>query len=93
MRRSRPLVRVSNIFDHAWSHYPDRIKVPMDDGRVVEYQITVNLPEPVLGKLLDRFNQVCLVGGNKYKEKNRRKRRGDESHVNGGSEQHLEQSE
>jgi hypothetical protein len=72
MNRSRPLVRVSTIFDHAWSHYPDRIKVPMDDGRVIEYQITVTMPEPVLGKMLDRFEKRFLG----YRFKKRRQNNG-----------------
>ena len=76
MKRSKPLVKVNAIFDHSWSAYPDRIKVPMDDGQVVEYEIVIKMPEPVLGKLLDQFDKVCLVGGYKYKEKGRRKRSG-----------------
>ena len=91
MNRSRPLVRVNSIFEHQWSHYPDRIKVPMDDGRVIEYQITINLPEPVLGKMLDRFNHICL-GGYKRRDKNR-KRRGDENNVNGETGEHSVQAE
>lgn len=93
MRRSRPLVRVSTIFDHQWSHYPDRIKVPMDDGRVIEYQITINLPEPVIGNWLKRFEEKYLFGGYKYKRKNYRKRRGDENNVNGETGEHSVQTE
>ena len=60
MRRAEPLVRIRPIYDHAWSIYPDRVKVPMDDGKVIEYQVVIKFPEPVMRSWLDRFNQVCF---------------------------------
>ena len=62
MKRAKPLIRVHAIYDHQWSKYPDRIKVPMDDSHVIEYQIVVKLPKPVMRSWLDKFNHICLQG-------------------------------
>ena len=44
--RVMPLPKVKGIWDHESSRYPDRINVPMSDGRVVKYVIDVEMPHP-----------------------------------------------
>ena len=73
----RPMMmpKVQPNYEHAWSQYPDTIRVSFDNGRTFRYRIIIDQPEPVLGKMLDRFNHICF-GGYKYKEKGRGKRTG-----------------
>lgn len=46
--RVLPLPKVTGLYDHDVSRYPDRIRVPMADGRVVTYVIDVQMPHPCL---------------------------------------------
>lgn len=41
-----PLPKVTGIYQHECSKYPDKIKVPMSDGTVVTYYIDVKIPHP-----------------------------------------------
>jgi hypothetical protein len=56
---------------HAWSVYPDEVRVSFENGKTIRYEIIVDQPEPVLGKMLNQFEHKFL--GYKYK----RKKRGD----------------
>ena len=44
--RVLPLPKVTAIYDHDVSHYPDRVRIPMADGKVVTYHIEVEQPHP-----------------------------------------------
>lgn len=44
--RVLPLPKVTGIWDRDVSRYPDRIKVPMADGKVVTYHIDIEIPHP-----------------------------------------------
>ena len=44
--RVMPLPRVTGLWDHDSSRYPDRIRIPMSDGKVVTYNIDLNMPHP-----------------------------------------------
>ena len=44
--RVLPLPKVTGVWDHSVSKYPDRIRVPMSDGKVVTYHIDAELPHP-----------------------------------------------
>lgn len=44
--RVLPLPKVTGIWDHDVSRYPDRIRIPMSDGKVVTYTISVDMPHP-----------------------------------------------
>jgi hypothetical protein len=44
--RVLPLPKVTGVWDHNVSRYPDRIRVPMSDGKVVTYHIDVEIPHP-----------------------------------------------
>ena len=44
--RVMPLPKVTGVWEHDSSRYPDRIRVPMSDGKVVTYNISVEMPHP-----------------------------------------------
>ena len=44
--RVMPLPKVTGVWDHTVSRYPDRIRVPMSDGKIVTYVIDVKQPHP-----------------------------------------------
>lgn len=46
--RVLPLPKVTGIWEHDFSKYPDVIRVPMSDGKVVKYVIDVQQPHPSL---------------------------------------------
>ena len=60
--RVMPLPKVTGIWEHDFSTYPDIVRVPMSDGKVVNYYRDIDQPAPVLGKLLDHYNLTCQVG-------------------------------
>ncbi len=44
--RILPLPKVTGVWEHEVSRYPDRIRVPMSDGKVITYHIDVEMPHP-----------------------------------------------
>lgn len=46
--RVLPLPKVTGVWKHNSSKYPDVIRVPMSDGKVVKYVIDVEMPHPAL---------------------------------------------
>ena len=44
--RVLPLPKVTGVWEHDCSRYPDRIRIPMSDGKVVTYTIDVEMPHP-----------------------------------------------
>ena len=44
--RVMPLPKVTGIWEHDASRYPDKIRIPMSDGKVITYHIDVDLPHP-----------------------------------------------
>jgi hypothetical protein len=44
--RVLPLPKVTGVWEHDCSRYPDRIRIPMSDGKVVTYTISVDMPHP-----------------------------------------------
>ena len=62
-----PLPKVKGIWERESSVYPDVIRVPMADGRVINYFRDVEQPAPILGKWLDHYGKTCQIGY-QYKE-------------------------
>ena len=59
--RVLPLPKVTGIWRHDSSKYPDVIKVPMSDGTVVKYVIGIEQPSPeFLRDGLDKFTDLCV---------------------------------
>lgn len=75
MNRPKILPEFVPNYEQSWSQYPDSIRVSFGNGRTLKYVIDIQQPEPVLGKLLDRYNHICF-GGYKYKQKGIGKRTG-----------------
>ena len=75
IKRPKILPRPVGNYEHAWSTYPDSLRVSFENGQTLVYRVEIKQPEPVLRKPLDRFNQVVMCGY-KYKQKNRGKRTG-----------------
>ena len=46
VKMTRPLIAVSPQWDREMSIYPDRIRVPMEDGKVVDYVLDIRQPHP-----------------------------------------------
>lgn len=71
-KRIKPLPQALPVYEHDWSDYPDRLRVAMDDGKVVDYVLQVTQPKPVLKDLLDKLDET-VFGGYKYKDGKRTK--------------------
>jgi len=75
VKQINPIPDVFPVHEHDWSVYPDKVRVLMKNGVVVDYYRAVEQPAPVLKGMLDSFSRTCF-GGYKYKEKGRGKRSG-----------------
>ena len=59
--RALQLPKVTGIWKHDSSKYPDVIRVPMSDGTVVKYVIGIEQPSPAfLRDGLDKFTEMCV---------------------------------
>ena len=58
--RVLPLPKVTGIWKHDFSKYPDAVRVSMSDGKVLKYVLDVEQPAPVLRGKLDRFRELCI---------------------------------
>ena len=56
--RVLPLPKVTGIWDHDVSRYPDRIRIPMSDGKVVTYHIDIEIPHPCLTAALKNIERM-----------------------------------
>ena len=63
--RVLPLPKVTGIWDHSMSQYPDRVRIPMADGNVVTYRIDVEMPHPQCLKTLEI---IRMMNGHTYGE-------------------------
>jgi hypothetical protein len=54
-------------YRHAWSVYPDEVRVSFENGKTIRYVIVADQQKPVLGKMLDRFEKK--YGFKKQEEK------------------------
>ena len=56
--RVLPLPKVTGIWRHDSSKYPEIIKVPMSDGRIITYHIDVEMPHPQLMAALENIKRM-----------------------------------
>jgi hypothetical protein len=57
-----PLPKVKGYWQHSCSKYPDIIRVPMSDGKVITYHIDIELPHPCLVAMnegMERMDALC----------------------------------
>ena len=55
---AKPLVAITAIRDHPESEYPELVRIPMDDGMVVNYVIDVRQPHPCFQKVMGLLEKV-----------------------------------
>lgn len=60
--RVEPMPIVCPVYEHCWSDYPDKIRVSMKDGKVIDYRREIVQPAPVLAPMVEQFTEVCLKG-------------------------------
>ena len=59
--RVLPLPKVTGVWDHDVSKYPDRIRVPMSDGKVVTYHIDVEMPHPCFEAAIKNIERMSEI--------------------------------
>ena len=71
--RVMPLPKVTGVWRHDCSRYPDEIRIPMSDGKVVRYHIDAEMPHPCFEaamKNLSKMKRPALVAQQPAAEKN-----------------------
>ena len=53
-----PLPKVTGIWEHDASRYPDKIRIPMSDGKVITYHIDVDLPHPCFEAAIQNIERM-----------------------------------
>lgn len=81
IKRHAPLnSAIATVYEREMSEYPDRIRVAMDDGSVIDYRIEIKQPHPACEKAIDSIRRMTELvetfGGYKYKGAKTRKRTG-----------------
>ena len=54
-----PIPKVNAFWNHDFSKYPDFVKIPMTDGKVIIYDRRIEQPAPTMTNALDRFDKAC----------------------------------
>jgi len=64
---------VAGIWDYDSSDYPDRVKIPMEDGQVISYIREIEQPHPKCLKSIEliKILKGCTYGGGKHAKKSR----------------------
>lgn len=60
--RVLPLPRVTGVYEHDSSTYPDRVKIPMSDGQIVQYRIDVEQPHPCFLAAMKNIERMEVCG-------------------------------
>ena len=60
--RVMPLPKVTGVYDHDMSRYPDRIRIPMSDWKVVTYHIDVEMPHPIFEAAMKNLSNMKRAG-------------------------------
>lgn len=68
-RKHDPMPIVCPIWEHDWSDYPDRVRVSMEGGKVIDYVREIKQPAPVFKDALDQFTETGV--GFRAKRRNR----------------------
>ena len=56
--RVMPLPKVTGIWEHDASRYPDKIRIPMSDGKVITYHIDVEMPHPCFEAAIQNIERM-----------------------------------
>ena len=60
--RVMPLPKVTGVWRHDCSRYPDEIRIPMSDGRVVRYTIDTEMPHPCFEAAMKAVRKMKRAG-------------------------------
>lgn len=73
--RITPLIDVSPVWERECSIYPDAIKIPMSDGKVVTYRMEVTQPQfhPSYQKAMEIVENMPIYNGYKAKHEEQKK--------------------
>ena len=77
-----PLPKVTGIWQHDCSKYPEIIRVPMSDGTVRTYLLSVEMPHPSLAAAIENINKMegySHIPAGELTDRNRRKTGGDKT--------------
>ena len=80
--RVLPLPKVTGIWQHDCSKYPEIIRVPMSDGTVRTYLLSVEMPHPSLAAAIDNIHKMegySHIPAGELTDRNRRKTGGDKT--------------
>ena len=58
--RVLPLPKVTGLWDHDVSRYPDRVRIPMSDGKIVTYHIDVDMPHPCFEAAMGNIDRMVV---------------------------------
>ena len=60
--RVMPLPKVTGVWRHDCSRYPDEIRIPMSDGKVIRYHIDVEMPHPCFEAAMKNLSNMKRAG-------------------------------
>ena len=60
-KRVHPFPVAHPVYEYPFSIYPDKLRVSMDDGKVVDYRVESRQPRSVLADALKKFDKACGV--------------------------------
>jgi len=77
MNRPEMMDKAMPYYEHAWSRYPDRIRVSFRDGTTAVYDLRTEMPHPLVLKNIEIMKKTEQHIKQGYVNKpERRKRRG-----------------
>ena len=74
--RIRPLADVSPVWERECSTYPDLIRIPMSDGKIVTYRQDITQPHPAFKSLMESLEKLPVYPSDEtpgYKAKHTKK--------------------
>lgn len=60
--RVKPLMNIHGHWIHDSSKYPDVVRIPMSDGKVIRYRIDIEQPHPQLLEALENIRNMKRAG-------------------------------
>ena len=60
--RVMPLPKVTGVWRHDCSRYPDEIRIPMSDGKIVRYHIDTEMPHPCFEAAMKNLSNMKKTG-------------------------------
>jgi hypothetical protein len=53
-----PLADVTGVWSSDFSEYPDRIRVAMSDGKVIDYRLDIDQPHPAFRNVMGLLEKI-----------------------------------